>query len=179
MKGGRCRRGPSTLATTHDDAQTDKCVYKRVVPHLVLRPTFLRHAPHAAQQHAKTTCQRNNVDRADLGCEFERELALGNYCSPAIKLTRRFCYHVDGDGRLPDGCKLPTVEEKNSCKGEGHAGALSCTTTKNCNSPRAGVHRSCSYRSRPSPIQMFTHPSAPDMHAPNQANSASAGVTTP
>lgn len=35
------------------------------------------------------------------------------------------------------------------------------------------------YRSWPSPMQMFTHPSAPDMQAPNQANSASGGVITP
>ena len=33
-----------------------------------------------------------NIDRlgADLGCGFEKELALGNYCSPAIKLARRY-----------------------------------------------------------------------------------------
>lgn len=35
------------------------------------------------------------------------------------------------------------------------------------------------YRSRPSPMQMLTQPSAPDIQAPNQANSASGGVITP
>ena len=35
------------------------------------------------------------------------------------------------------------------------------------------------YRSCPRPTQMFTQPSAPDMQAPNQANSASGGVITP
>ena len=41
-------------------------------------------------------------------------------------------------------------------------------------SPRGHI-----YRLRPSPMQMFTQPSAPDIQAPNQAISASAGVITP
>jgi hypothetical protein len=39
--------------------------------------------------------------------------------------------------------------------------------------------RGANYRLRPSPMQMFTQPSAPDIQAPNQAISASGGVITP
>ena len=49
------------------------------------------------------------------------------------------------------------------------------------NLPRHNMmgRRGAIYRLRPSPMQMFTQPSAPDIQAPNQAISASGGVMTP
>jgi hypothetical protein len=100
-------------------------------------PSYLRHAPHAAQQHANTTCQRNNVDRADLGCEFERRTSARQLLQPGHQADTQLLLPCRRHGRMSDG-RMQTADGRGKSSQKDHAGALLAHNNENCNSPRGG-----------------------------------------